>query len=500
MAKTIAAPSQLSPLPLPTARLRRWLWLYPALAALAASPYILIKTGLSHEPGYPFYFLIPACYGGFMLLTRAMRTYCARPSLFFMNIFMFIRYVAVPVLVAAFSAYSGRGVAVSVGNLEEAVWLTLYELATLFLGIAMLAPLLLKDPHPELHFKTFRPARGQLITPLVILAGMLLLLANKDLADNFHFFLNAVAAPVEPALKNVSSRGEGGGPVFMLASCAKLLLSLYIINGCKARYDQTGSFRHVLMAMVAFLPNLLFTIQTSRNSIVIPSVAGVLLFNVLFPAHRKRTAMLMLSAILAIFVYITLHKNFNADQDHQEVAFNPLEFAATLQGYGSTTRNLAFAIRTQERSGSFMNFPLLCNDLLDNVPGLSRFAVKGRTSTALFNGTYYGEVSSLDQILPLVGQGYIHWGFLLAPIYSLPCVWFLLFLDKLALQEYRPEVFFLLTMAIFKFSSVWMANLNIAMSYLTETVLPLFILMYLNRLVSPSSRKNQQPKPPPPGA
>lgn len=492
----------ITPLPLPSVRQRFWIWLLPCLAAFAAGIYVLLKTLADAEPGYRFFCALPFAYSLLLLCAGTMRRHFTRPCILFMNAYMFVRYVAVPVLTVWAGAYEGIGIQPEPEQLDKAVWLMLYEMAAGIAAIELFGPWLLHDPKPRQNFRRFRMARWQIVAPVVILAGFWLIYANPgNLRENFRFFLDAVPTTEEMAQGEETSRGEGAGLAFMLAATAKLLFSLYVVNWCKARYDKRPSFLYVLLSLAAFLPNILFTVGTSRYSIVTPAIAAILLLNVLYPAYKGKTTALLFAGLLVIFAHITLHKNFSADQQKSgDVEVDQVKFATNLQAYGSTTRAVAMTIKAKERFGKPIDLGMLKNDLFLNTPGLSRLSDKNRTSTAYFNWTIYGELLSVDQIIPMVGQGYLHWGFLLAPMYSVGFVLFLMWLDRLALREFRPEFYFLLMMTVFQFSGVWISNLGLALGHISGVLLPRYLVLWANRTLSPASQENGMPAPPPAAA
>ena len=69
-------------------------------------------------------------------------------------------------------------------------------------------------------------------------------------------------------------------------------------------------------------------------------------------------------------------------------------------------------------------------ELLHSVVFVNQLFINYQSAIVSFNNTFYKKIGVNDQILPLLGQGYLYFGSILAPIFSVLALFIVMLLDK----------------------------------------------------------------------
>lgn len=99
-----------------------------------------------------------------------------------------------------------------------------------------------------------------------------------------------------------------------------------------------------------------------------------------------------------------------------------------------------------------------------------------------FNGTFFGIFGNVSRICPLVAQASTYIGVLFVPIFTCIFVWLgMKFNSKLLETENELEIY-MWSLAVYYFSAYSMYNLNIVMGGVWNKILPIFLVIILNRI------------------
>ena len=81
---------------------------------------------------------------------------------------------------------------------------------------------------------------------------------------------------------------------------------------------------------------------------------------------------------------------------------------------------------------------------------------------------FYKTTGVADQIVPILGQGYLYFGTILAPIFSVIGLIVVMFLDKMVFRTKSVFTLYILSYFCLKFSMLFMSNATILTSFFTN--------------------------------
>ena len=127
-------------------------------------------------------------------------------------------------------------------------------------------------------------------------------------------------------------------------------------------------------------------------------------------------------------------------------------------------------------------------DIFGNLPGLSsRFDLENRTST-FYNIIYYSGASNRSKIIPMVGQGFMHFGYVFSVVPSILCLIAMAHFDTMTKRTVNLTGVFIVSYAAVRCAMSMMSNFSILFSAFYSVIIPLLVLDYLSRKVKFWSR------------
>ena len=163
-----------------------------------------------------------------------------------------------------------------------------------------------------------------------------------------------------------------------------------------------------------FIASIFILIMTPEkaNSILIGINLFILIYYMYPQIIKKIFPLMMLLGITIVFSGLLMKSNI----DHSDNIFESL--SSVLTAYFGGPDNISVAVSMNR----FKSKTSIFSDIVTSIPFLSYFFTKLVTSPKIFNLTIYGNSTRGDQIIPMIGQGFYYFGFILAPIFSSVCV------------------------------------------------------------------------------
>src|SRR5699024_7700982 len=100
-----------------------------------------------------------------------------------------------------------------------------------------------------------------------------------------------------------------------------------------------------------------------------------------------------------------------------------------------------------------------------------------------YNINFYGRTGIQDQILPMIGQGYLYLGYILAPVFSIATIIIIMYLDKKIVENNSLFNIYILVYLCLKFALFNMANATILISFFTNFFVVLMVINILNKRI-----------------
>jgi hypothetical protein len=152
------------------------------------------------------------------------------------------------------------------------------------------------------------------------------------------------------------------------------------------------------------------------------------------------------------------------------------ETSTMLQAYFGGVGNVANAMAVRQQFS--LNIPF--TDILGSIAFVSCIFKNAISTPVIFNYAIYDSSAYCDQIIPMVGQGYFYFSFMLAPIFSCAVTFIAMKCEKKANRENNLFKRFTLIFLCVMFSvSPVIYNLNIVISITTTYILPVYALSLL---------------------
>lgn len=448
-----------------------------AFASLLISSFVIVKT--VRIPGNELLFLFPLLYGLFMFIFPAMSKHMkGNIGLTVFNYILFVRYSLAPLIRAlAIDDNFNSQYQASVQGLEIGIWIMIFELLFSFVVVQIFA----KHLYIEKSTQTvnYNPIKSKLVIILITLIGFAFILIFPTVIDRYNFFVITSDVEQLSQMTNINSI------VLIIVDLLLVIIPVLMLNYFKTKHLKNPSFRYLLYSLISIIPFMLIFKGSSRISIVVPTIAWLVILLKLYPMYKKFIATSVLSIVVIVFTSITLYKQFDYTLQDKSIA-EPITYpllSLNLNAYFSGPDNMGLAVDLKDSYGEYINLTTLKNDLTYNVAGLSQFADKSNTSTGWFNTYIYGRWASVDQIIPLSGQGFLYFGFIGSTLFLIVTLILMMFFDNKIRQENRIEFVYIYVYLVVHMAMAMMISLGSIYSLFINLMLPVLIIFKLNRWI-----------------
>lgn len=456
------------------------IWLLRGIIVGLFAVAVYVAFGSIDEPGYEWFFLLPVSGGMFFALSTVAWRYHHRLSVLTILFYVIVRYGIIPGAQVWLGEYSDNYRMPSVESIRWAIFLMIYELASIWFFLEVCTRKVLA-PSGVVEFRGanyFLLTRRWVILFIVTIAGCVVLFAFPDIKNSYNFIIGGVGKARLAATEGLLLGSEGSGPIMMFFQVARFVIPILLINFCAIYYSKRTSVVWVLLALAVMLPNLLFIFKSSRQGILYFAVPAFLLLPRLFFLHAKFIRYILVFGAILLVTVVTFEKNFSSGNGDVEL-IDRERLSHTINAYGSTCRNVARAIEAKQGI-SLMNPQMFFFDATQNIPFIGRIlGAENKDQNMVFQ--YAQWLGRTDQIIPMIGQGNAHWSFLFAPIYSIFFVLLALYLDRCMVNAKdfpRAFVFCLGTIKMIEYP--FLLNITIATAFITTFWIPLYFIMLLN--------------------
>lgn len=416
--------------------------------------------------------LIPLIYFCLFLIFPSFSRYMFNNlGITILNFTMLLRYIVSPLLMSIYGSNVQIGSPVGLATQEQAVYLMLYEMILLFVVFGIF--------HKYFYFKqasfNYVKARPNLFGWLFVLIVLALALRDPSSIGRYSFIWSASHLNND-ALEDVSL-------VALLVQLAQVVITVGILNIIYKFYEKKPNILYLFLSLFVIVVSASFIIGTSRSSIILPLVTGLFTVYLLYKNYRKLIIVLSSSLVLIIIGVSTLLKqntNITTGRGLYHSAGALENFNTDLQIYFSGLANIGHSIETSYIYDPFQYYAIT-GDLAHSIIFVNKFFSGFQSAIISFNDMFYKRIGVSDQILPLLGQGYLYFGVILAPIFSVIILFIIMTLDKNIYKSRSVFSLYIYAYLCVKFSLFFMSNATILISFFTNFFLILFIIALLNR-------------------
>lgn len=445
--------------------------------------FALVGSGISltlPSGGYDIYwFYLPIIYAVMVFLCpEHIRLALKNVGMCVFAIVIFVRYVVVPLLFSLSEGSDGYILRKpSDGSANTAFFLLAGEL--------VFSLLLVKLLHKKMYL---RPAEAiastrevECLTHYTVLLSVVfvatsMLLYKPEILLRYNFFI------IYDAIDRIVYDWPLSGLFLVVVDFLLFVPALILLSYLKRKYDKSNSIHYFVASLLIVLPFMLVFKGVSRFSVLVPTIAWMVVLLRLYPQYKKFSMALVGAVAVSVFISITLYKHYGQTQAEVGVAsFNVDEAAFLGNAYFSGLYNMAYAVEVGDNLSFSDSYYRLYNDVFANLALLSGLADKATTSSADFNYRIYGIEGKVDQIIPMSGQGYIYFGPVFSFLVLLISVYLLMFVDSALARANKIEYIFAYSFMSIYFAMSMMLSFNSIYPLMFNVVGPLLVLFYFNR-------------------
>lgn len=446
-----------------------------SIIAIIVSSIISLHT--YNSQGNKYLFLLPLLYAVLFTLMPSMWRYRkGNLGITVLNIVIFTRYVVSPLLRSLSINMPGiRGITPTDYGLQHGMLIIILELFTAFFVVQLLAK---RFYTKKIEPKPFQPLNSKFILSLTLLIGVGLWITFPQISNRYNFFI------VTESVAKTSLTVPLSGLIFLIADLVLVIFPILALDYFKKKYDARPIFRYVFYSLLSVLPSITIFKGTSRFSVLIPTVAFMMILIKLYPQYTKRLITLIGSILIIVFTSITLYKQFGyAQGESSDLSMDVNEAAYNFDAYMSGPDNMGRVIDLERVYGPNITARTLKNDIINNVALLSSLSDSTDTTTSWFNLYLYGHNRTSDQIVPLSGQSYLHFGPLGTPILLIVTLITMMYFDSKIKYEGRIEYVYLYVYITMYASMAMMVSYGSIYPIFTNLFLPTLAVFYLNRKI-----------------
>lgn len=402
----------------------------------------------------------------------------ATPGVLTLCFLMFLRYVFTPY------AYYSDGVintmVTTQAFLTEGLILMLYELILVFVALELSGRKYaikynsLKNDYVKYEL--------QLKNGFIIILGVVLVLiyigvVYKSLGQGLNAFLNSTYNDLDEIESQFES-GEGYINIVWQSLC--VWLYIYLVMREKNANDIRPSSSHIIRAILYTVMFIILTFIDStgvtRWFTFVSAIASLSCLIYLFPSYKKTVGASILIPLAALMIFSSLVKNGGYVKGSTTVAesaegtFGATNMDVYCNGLGNVNATFQLA-----NINSDINVTTVAVDFLRSIPIINHYVPKEITSTYVFHKA----VGRDDQILPLIGQSYAYFGFLLAPLLTILIIMLVRRLDYRFYYNSSYKKY------AYAFAVVWIAaspmchNLSLIFMWLFIRIIPFYAVLAL---------------------
>ncbi|WP_163655534.1 hypothetical protein [Listeria sp. PSOL-1] len=430
----------------------------------------------ANAAGYDKLYLLPLTY---VVVFFLVLSHCLlRRFNIFLIVFTgisFARYVILPCLIVYTGYYGGRSPEPPLaGSLHKAIYLMIYELIAIALTIIILELVLAKKWKPPVKAEELSDQSRRDGFLLFSVVGLIAVIVIPNAASTITFLF-----PKDGLVDVVSNNNTLSMLGTYLFIIAKQLLFLLGIYACHKGYKRTMKKRYLLAAVLLLIINIGIFVGTNRSDIVLSAIVSLIVFQRLFPRFFKWVAMGTGSLLVTIISLMGQVRNIASISGGNSAL---VDFTDNLQVYFGGPYNVALAVETKLLYPEVQNLSVLFFDIFRPMIGIN-VLVKNLPftySNIFFNHRYYYAAQE-TQILPIIGQGNIFFGYVAAPLFSVLTVCLAYYLCLKINRTRSLAMFYFLTLVCTRLGMVMGQN---TMNIVNDLSYNLFLFLIIYALSS----------------
>lgn len=388
-----------------------------------------------------------------------------------LTVLSFLRYVFLPFLIVYAEYYTGRSPVPPIARYYDlALKLMLYELVVLTFIIVCLDEFRrrrqMKQPNQTIELKRSSSVFVYIVFSVIATMGVLI---TPGALSSVSFLI-----PSDRVVGVLKTSALSSILALYLFMIAKQLVALMLTWVCYKKYQATQHKKYVWLAVSVMFLNIGIFAGTNRSDIVICMISTLYLLNKLFPQDFKKIALLIVLSVGGIVALIaTVRQIASVSGDTSKL----VDFTDTMQVYLGGPYNIAMALEMKKMFPEAGHWSVLLYDIFRPMIGINIF-IKNLPidySVLYYNQRYFFS-DKVTQILPMIGQGNLYFGYIGAPLIMTVFMSIAYYLQGLMERSRNLELCYFLTLATARMGFLLGQN---SMNMVNDMSYNLFLFLFI---------------------
>ncbi|SFC10626.1 hypothetical protein SAMN04488102_10365 [Alkalibacterium subtropicum] len=384
-----------------------------------------------------------------------------------------IRYVLLPLLISFTEYYGGRSIVEpSSDSFFKAILLMNYELLITALFIKIMEVRRnskINTTDSNIKNQTFKLDHhhiGYIFFILFTLIGITF----------FPSVLSFINIIVPSSLSNNVEPSFIQNFILYCIIVSKQLIFIMLLKRMYKKYKLKKNRIYISISFIISLVNIFIYFGTNRSDIIISAIVSFLLLYKLFGKIVKKYIIVGLVILFFLVAIVSGARNYISISNGSN---SIIDITDTFQVYTGGVYNVAIAIETKDYFPSSNDLSVLFFDIFRPMIGVN-LLVKNLPfsySNIFYNKRMWLNVDRRSQIIPMIGQGNLFFGFFLAPLFGMLLIRIYYYFEKILNNTNNLEIYYFLTLVVVRFGFFMGQNtMNIINDMSMNLVL--FIMVY----------------------
>lgn len=451
--------------------------LSPIPSLLSLLSFLYVAADVSHE-GYVLQPILPLSY--FFVYQIFLYPRFKNETTIFFKVFTavsFMRYVVMPATIVYADYYGGRSPTMPASDsFQTAIILMTYELIILAVAVGSFERSRWKQSTRGLAKRLTMSLglRRNLVFVGVVFVAAAYLLVDRSWLLLVNFFL-----PNQLDGLIVGTEGMFGAYMFIVLKQWFFVYSIYYVSLRANKWHRSIT---VLLILILVAINVGVFMGTNRSDVLVTAIVSMLFVRELFPI----STISLVYAIGAFGVFVLISE-ITITREHSTITkgYDQMKDVADFQQvYLGGVYNVAIAIETKEYFPEASNLEVMMFDFIRPMIGVN-LLVKNmdiKYSNIYFNSRLWHS-DRRSQIIPMIGQGNLFLGPILAPLFGLLFVFLAYWLIHKSSGGNDPLMMYFFTLSIARMGFLMGQNSMNMINDLSFNLFLFLIIYFANRVI-----------------
>lgn len=437
--------------------------------------------------GFKPMFVLPLLYGFLFLSTDVNKAMFRYPGITVLNLILAVRYTILPFYFSLSGIYyHSNAVSTQPDENMLAIILMIYDMFCIMFTLHFLIQRLEKKRALSKEYNSEESSLyhsdQSFIYYIAIGIGVISFLIFPAIRERLNFILSRV-------LVNYTNLNLIETLCFLFTSNIQNLLFILVINRQYKNVTTQSKINYLSILLFAII-NIATFWSSNRLTIVAQCISVILLIRALLPIKKKYFVNIVLGSLMTIIIISMSQSRWfgsgelSGFRDSMLSKFDLTQTANYLQAYFGGPHLISTAIATKTEFSTSIGLDTLLHEISSSMLFIRQIPLFNSISTTIFFNYKFGFKAFTSMILPTLGQSYLFFGIIGAPILSILFCFILYFVEKRAMLQRNIGEKYAYYVLLIWLGFFPMQNLNIITSTIFNKFLPLYLIIYANKKIT----------------